>query len=285
MWNSMRTKARIAAILFLAGLAAGGPAAGQKGTDPAVLLREKRIIDATPQGLTIVFRLILRNPSTGAIRLTRYDYRAVIDETEYLNLQVPLDDPIRVEAKGETVIALPVRLNYANLFPAVPGLKNKDLAFCYIAGGMMFEDERRKEKRVTIAFSSDFPVYRGIEFVPIPVEAKSLTIGGGEISAGFAIENPNGFSFVIDRMSYSLELAGYKAIAGETGTGTKVEAKGRKAFSFPLILDFFETGGAVYEGLSASALDVRISGESEITTPWGPWKIPFNRTVKVPVKK
>src|SRR5512138_874615 len=165
---------RIAAALLLAALAAGPSAAGQKATDPVVLLKEKRVIDATPQGLTLVFHLILRNPGSGAIQLVRYDYRALVDDTGYLDLQVPLESPIRVGAKDEIVIALPVRLNYENLFPAVPGLQSKDLAFCYIAGGMTFADDRGKEKRARIAFSSDFPVYRGLEFVPTPVEAKSL---------------------------------------------------------------------------------------------------------------
>lgn len=275
----------VAAAAVLCLLAAGEGAAAQKATDPTVLIKEKRIVEATPQGLTLVFRLILRNPAAAAIRLVRYDYRAIVDETEYLNIQVPIEEPIRVEPRSETVIALPIRLNYANLFPAVPGLKDKDLAFCYLAGGMTFEDERKREKRVMIAFSSDFPVYRGLDFVPTPVEAKSLTIGGAEIATGFAIVNPNGFSFSLDHLSYSLELAGYKAIAGETGAGAKVEAKGQKAFSFPLILDFFETGGAVSEGLNASSLEVRVSGETEIATPWGPWKISFDRTLKVPVRK
>ena len=276
---------RIAAALLLAALAAGPSAAGQKATDPVVLLKEKRVIDATPQGLTLVFHLILRNPAAGAIQLVRYDFRALVDDTGYLDLQVPLESPIRVGAKDEIVIALPVRLNYENLFPAVPGLQSKDLAFCYIAGGMTFADDRGKEKRVRIAFSSDFPVYRGLEFAPAPVEAKSLTIGGAEISLGFSIENPNGFSFSLERLSYSLVLAGYKALSGEVAPGTRVEAKGRKAFSFPLILDFFETGPEVYEGLSSGSVEVRVSGESEIATPWGPWKVPFDRTVKVPVKK
>jgi LEA14-like dessication related protein len=270
-----------AVCVFLTGAAA---AAGQKASDPVVLVKDKRIIEATSGGLTIDFRLILRNPSAAEIRLVRYDYRVVVDDTEYLRLQVPLEDPIRVEARGETLISLPVRLNYDNLFPAVPGLKEKDLAFCYVTGGMTFQEERNREKRVMIAFSSDFPVYRGLDFVPAPIEAASLTIGGAEITAGFAIENPNGFSFTLDRLSFTLELAGYRAKEGETGAGDKVEAKGRKVFAFPLILDFFETGAAVSDGLNASSLEVRVAGEAELTTPWGPWKTAFDRTLKVAVR-
>ncbi|MHB8054708.1 MAG: LEA type 2 family protein [Candidatus Aminicenantales bacterium] len=275
-------KRNIAAALL--GLMAISFAFGQKA-EPEVLLREKRIVDPSPEGLTLVFRLILRNGSAGAVRLARYDYRAIIDDTEYLNLKVPLDDPIRIGAREEILIALPVKLSYANLFPAVPGLKDKDIAFCYVAGGMTFEDERGRDKRVPIAFSGDFPIYRGLDFVPVPVEAKSLTIGGAEVIVGFAVRDPNGFSFTIDRLTYALELAGYRAIRGETGAGARVNARGEKIFTFPLILDFFETGDAVYTGLTAAALDVRVSGEAEIMTPWGSWTIPFDRTVKTTVRK
>ena len=274
-------KAVIAAVF---GLVAAALVSGDN-TVPEVLLREKRIVDASPEGLTLVFRLILRNPAEAPVRLTRYDYKVVIDDTEYLNLQVPLNDPLRVEAGGEITIALPVKLNYANLFPAAPDLKDKDLAVCYVAGGLTFQDEKRRDRRVPVAFSGDFPVYRGLEFVPIPVVVKSLTIGGAEITVGFAVRNPNGFSFSLDRLAYCLELGGYPAIKGETGAGTRIAARGEKTFVFPLILDFFETGGLVADGLNDSILDVRVSGESEITTPWGPWKIPFDRTVGTPVRK
>ena len=275
-------KKTVVAAVF--GLFAAALAFGDK-TTPEVLLREKRIVDPSPEGLTLVFRLILRNPSDEPVRLVRYDYKVVIDDTEYLNLQIPLDDPLRIEAGNEITIALPVRLNDANLFPAVPGLKDKDLAVCYVAGGLTFQDEKQRDKRVPIAFSGDFPVYRGLEFVPIPVEAKSLTIGGAEITVGFAVRNPNGFSFSLDRLAYALELAGYPALKGEIRAGMRMTARGEKIFTFPLILDFFETGAAAADGLNESALDVRISGESEITTPWGRWVVPFDRTVKTAVRK
>lgn len=272
------------AVAAVFGLLAATLAFGDK-TTPEVLLREKRIIDPSPEGLTLVFRLILRNPADAPVRLTRYDYKVVIDDTEYLNLQVPLNDPLRIEAGNEITIALPVKLNYANLFSAAPDLKDKDLAVCYLAGGLTFQNEKQRDKRVPIAFSGDFPIYHGLDFVPIPVEAKSLTIGGAEIMVGFSVRNPNGFSFSLDRLAYSLELAGYPAIKGETGAGTRIAARGEKTFAFPLILDFFETGDAVADGLNDSILDVRVSGESEITTPWGRWVIAFDRTVKTSVRK
>lgn len=273
---------KTAAILLV--LTAASLAFGQKA-EPEVFLREKRIIDPSAEGLTLVFRLALRNETAGDVRLARYDYRAIIDDTEYLNLAVPLDDPIRIAAGAEILIALPIKLNYVHLFPAVPALKEKDIALCTIAGGMTFQDERGRSRRVPIAFSGDFPVYRGLDIVPVPIETKSLTIGGAELTVGFAVRGPGGFAFTIDRLAYTLDLGSFRALQGETGAGARVGARGEKIFTFPLIIDFFEAGDAVYEGLEKDALDVRISGRLEMTTPWGPWSIPFENTVKTPVRK
>jgi len=274
-------KAQVAALL---GLLAALSAFGQRAV-PGVRLHEKRIVDPSPRGLTLVFRLILDNPGETAVRLTRYDYQVVIGDAEYLKLQVPLPEPIRVEAGSEITIALPVKLNFAHLFPVVPDLKDKDQAVCYVAGGLIFADDRGRERRVPVAFSGDFPVYRGLDFAPVPVEAKSLSIGGAEISLGFALRNPNGFAFTLDRLAYSLELAGFPVIKGEIGEESSISARGEKTFVFPLILDFFETGAAVADGLNGAALDVRISGEAEIATPWGRWVVAFDRTAKTPVRK
>jgi LEA14-like dessication related protein len=259
-------------------------AVGQK-SDPEVILKEKRIVDPSLSGMTLAFHLILKNPASTPLVLARYDYKVMIDEAEYLNLRVDLDEPLRIEAQGEIVIALPVKLTYENLFQAVPGLKDKDLAFCYVAGGMTFQDEKRRAKRVPIAFSSDFPIYRGLEFAPAPVEVKSLTVGGAEIVAGVVVRNPNGFSFTLDRLTYSLELIGRSVSQGVRGERAKVGAKGEATFSFPLTLDFYELGRPVYDGLAQPPVAVRVSGEAEITTPWGSWRVAFDQSGKVAVRK
>jgi len=273
--------AAAAAAAWIVGSAAAVP---QK-TDPEVILKEKKIIDASPSGMTLVFHLILKNAASTPVNLARYDYKVVIDEAEYLNLQVGLDEPLEVGPKGEIVIVLPVKLNYENLFPAVPGLKDKDLAFCYVAGGMTFRDERRREKRVLMAFSSDFPVYRGLDIGPAPVETASLTIGGAEITGGIVLRNPNGFSFTLNRLTYVLELVGRPVARGVSAEDLQVAAKGEASIPIPVTLDFFEVGRPVHDGLVQPPVSARVSGEAEIMTPWGPWRVAFDRSDKVAVRK
>ena len=283
-------------IAALCGVALGTTASGGAGAtraaggipqkpDVEVSVREKRIAEPSVEGLTLAFHLLLRNLSERPQSLVRYDYRVAIDEVDYLQLQTDLEEPIRIEPNGETVIALPVRLTAANLFPAVPALKDKDGGTCYVSGGMTFRDERRREKRVPIAFSGEFPVYRGFEGGVGPVEVKTLTIGGAEITMKVIFRNLNGFPVVLDRLAYKLDLVGRTASEGEFGAeaGTKVEGRGETSFAIPLVLDFFEIGKAVYNGLEQPAVAVRVSGEAFVTTPWGPWRIPIEKSDKVAV--
>jgi LEA14-like dessication related protein len=278
-------KAILVAALVSAWAVVAGFAASSQKYDVEISLREKKILDLTPEGLSLVFNLDIYNTLSAPLFLTKYDYRVVINETEYLNLKTSLDEPIRVEPKSGLLIALPVKVTYEYLFQTVPDVRTKDQAACFLTGGIVFQDEKKKEKRVPVAFSGDFPIYRELEMRILPVEAKDLTVGGANLVFKAALKNPNGFSFKIDRVTYRLDFVGKTVSEGAVGQGIAVESRGERAFAIPLLLDFFEVGKAVYDGLEQPPVAVRFSGEVEVSSRWGSFTIPFNKSDKVAVQK
>ncbi len=250
-----------------------------------ISVQEKRILEPIPQGLSLVFVLHVKNPLTVAQLLIRYDYRASIDGAEFLNLEIALDAPIRLEGREEIEIALPIKITYAYLFAAVPGIQDRDQALCSVTGGMAFQVERGREKRVPISFSGEFPIFRGIEVNPLPIEARDLTVGGADLIFKASVGNPNGFPFKIDRLSCRIELVGVPVSKSVIGQGVTVDARGEKALSVPLLLDFFELGRSLYDGLSQPPVDVRLVGEIELSSVWGTFTIPFDHRTKVAVVK
>lgn len=281
----MVKKAILVAALVSAWAVVAGFAASSQKYDVEISLREKKILDLTPEGLSLVFNLDIYNTLSAPLFLTKYDYRVVINETEYLNLKTSLDEPIRVEPKSGLLIALPVKVTNEYLFQTVPDVRTKDQAACFLTGGIVFQDEKKKEKRVPVAFSGDFPIYRELEMRILPVEAKDLTVGGANLVFKAALKNPNGFSFKIDRVTYRLDFVGKTVSEGAVGQGIAVESRGERAFAIPLLLDFFEVGKAVYDGLEQPPVAVRFSGEVEVSSRWGSFTIPFNKSDKVAVQK
>ena len=277
-----------AAFLFHGLAAAAGPAPGgtaQQKPEIEISVQEKRILEPTTLGLSLAFVLHVKNLLTVPQNLVRYDYRAVIDGAEFLNLQTDLDAPIRLEGREEIEIALPVKITYAYLFAAVPGIRERDQGTCAVTGGMTFRDERGREKRVPISFSGEFPLFRGIEVNPLPVEARDLTVGGADIVFKASVGNPNGFPFKIVGLSCRIELVGVPVSESIIGQGLVVEARGERALSIPLLLDFFDLGRPLYDGLSQPPVDVRLAGDIELSSVWGTFKFPFDRRAKVGVTR
>lgn len=278
-----------AALLFFYGLAASaGTALGmtaQQKPEIEITVLEKKIADPTPQGLTLVFVLSVKNLLTIPQVLSRYDYRAVIEGLEYLNLQTALDAPIRIEGREEALLALPIKITYDYLYALVPALKGRDQAGCFVSGGMTFQDDRGREKRAPLSFSGEFPIFRGIEIGLLPIEARDLTVGGADLVFKASVGNPNGFSFTIDRLSFRLELVGVAVKEGVAGQGAEVDAHGEKAVAIPLLLDFFELGRTLYDGLSQPPAAARLVGEVELRSVWGTFTFPFDRSAKVAVAK
>ena len=275
------------AILLMSFCAVAASVAAQaQNSEFDISVREKKITDLSPDGLSLVFYLDIANKTPIPQFLAKYDYRVVINETEFLpSLQVPLDEPLRIEPKSGLFIALPVKITFAFLFQAMPDVRSKDRAACFLTGGMIFQDEKKREKRISMAFSGDFPVYRGLDVKLLPVEAKDLTVGGADLVFKAALMNPNGFSFKVEKLTYTIELVGMTVSQGSAGRGADVAARGEKTFEIPLLLDFFEIGRVVYDGLEQPPVAARFSGEAEIETPWGNFKIPLEKSGKIAVQK
>jgi LEA14-like dessication related protein len=250
-----------------------------------ITVREKKVENLSRDGLTLVFYLNLANPLDSGQWLIRYDYRLVVEQTEYLKLETTLDGPIEVEAKQSVVVALPVKITYELLQRAVPGVPGKDKLACFLAGGMTFRDERRREKRVQIAFAGEFPIFRGVEVEFRPIEAKALTVGGADLIFKAVVKNPNGFDLRFEALSYKLDFGDKTVASGTTGAGVSIAQRGEQLFPIPLLLDFFEIGKDIFNWLEQPPLPVSFSGEAAVECVWGRFKIPFSKTEKVTVTK
>jgi len=268
-------------ILLLAAAAAG---AGQK-PEIEVVLREKRADAPTLQGVTLVFVLDIRNSGGAAESLARYDYRLVVGQTEYIKLETALDVPIVVPAKGETSIALPVKFTYEYLYASVAEAAGKDRIACNLVGGMTFQDERKREKRIPMAFSGDFPVFKGFDAGSTGFEARDLTMGGADITYKGVLRNPNGFELRPRKLTYNVFVAD-KLIAEGTLTGLPpIPERGETGFYVPLLLDFWEIGKEVFQALDNPPAPVRLEGELEAEWDWGSLRLPFAKSDKAPVVK
>jgi LEA14-like dessication related protein len=260
----------------------GGPVPAPRG-EITLSLKDKVIWDLSSAGLTLAFRIAVNNRAASDRELVRYRYRAVINQREFLNMTVSLDAALSIPAGRETLIALPVKISYRLLYEAVGPVEVSGR--CDVVGEMVFADERKREDKVGFAFPGEFPIFKDPEIDFLPLKINDLTLGGADAVLKARFRNPNPYELVISRISYRLLVGTKEVLSGSVAGDKSLTREGEKVFSFPFILDFFETGPETREFFQRSAVPCRLAGEIEITSAWGPLLIPFDRSQAVPAEK
>lgn len=246
-------------------------------------LFKREIKDLDSSGLYLVFYVTVANSSSNSYYLSEYNYRVVIQDTEYLELRTNLEEPILIEGQKDTLISFPVKFTYSYLFQRIPGLEKSPKISCYLTGLMIFTGKRRGKEKVPFAYTGEFPVYKDLEVELLPLRVKALSVGGTEFIFDFNFRNRNDFELALGKMSYLLELEGRNVSRGEIGGEKKIEAEAERKFSLSLILDFFEMGQEFLPILQQSSLGCFFSGETVASTIWGDVKISFAQKGSLPV--
>ncbi|MFC2169643.1 LEA type 2 family protein [Acidobacteriota bacterium] len=253
--------------------------------DIMLSLREKQIQDLSLTGLSLVFYVNISNLSSRPYTLSGYNYRFMVQETEYLRLQMPMEEGLRINAAAEVLIALPVKITYEHLFKAVNGVSDEVKAGCYLMGELLFSDGKKQRGGLPIAFSWEFPIFKRPEIELLTLETHDLTIGGADLSFEAKIKNKNGFDLIIDRISYSLALEGHKIDQGNIGGNKNIDQKGDKVFPLRILLNFFEVSKELHSRLQESVVLCQFSGEIEVKTAWGKTLISFDKSKRIPISR
>lgn len=253
--------------------------------DIKISLKEKRIMDFSISGLSIVFYVNISNFSSSPYYLTDYDYRFVVNQKEYFRLQKSLERKIIIEEKEDKLLSFPVKITYAHLFKAAEGIEKENMAQGHWSGSMTFSDGRKKKGRIRFAFFGEFPIFIKPEIEFLSLKVKEVTIGGADLSFEMGFKNSNAFELMIDRIGYRFHLGGKLIGEGIINEKRNIESQGREVFSFPLLMNFFEVGKEVYSILHQSSSLCRFSGEIEVRTKWGRAKIPFDKSEKVTISR
>ncbi len=247
-------------------------------------LDKKEIRDMTSSGLIFAFQIEVANASSNAYFLSEYDYRVVVEGTDLFAWRTTLDSPLPVEKKGKTRIALPIKISYAEVFKVLPEAEGKTKLNCYTTGLMTFTDAKKHQEKVPFAFSGEFPVFKDLEVNVLPVAIKALTIGGTEFTFSFWCRNPNDFELVLGRLGYRLDFDGKTAAEGTIAGENRLGPGGEKAYTLPVMLDFFEVGKEFYAIFDKPAAACRLGLQATADSVWGLLKIAIAKDVKAQFK-
>ena len=243
--------------------------------DLKIEVKDKRIRDFSLEGLTLVFYVNIVNSSSKVYFLSGYEYRFIVNQKDYLQLETGLEEGVKIEAKDETLVAFPVKITYANLFRTIPEMESELHATCNLVGWARFSDGRRERGKIALAFTGDFPIFWKPELELVQLKVNALTVGGADLDFDVKFKNRNRFDLLVDRITYTLSVAGYKIEEGTISGDKNIDKQGEKVFSLPLLLNFFDVGKEVFNVLDKRSTQCRFWGVIEVQTVWGRLAISF----------
>lgn len=244
-----------------------GPSPAKK--DIEISLERKEIRQMDGSGLILVFYLQIANSERSDYSLTGYDYRVVVQDTDYFALRTEMEEPILAAGESVTRISLPLRITYADLLERVPPVADVTKASCYVIGQMIFADSRGRQEEVPFAFSGEFPVFRPLEVEIGPLEVETLTIGGAVFTVAFTCRNRNDFEMVLGKVGYRLDLEGRTVAAGTVPRGKRIAGQGEIILTVPHMLEFFEVGREVFETMQKPLVPGELNIEARAESIWG----------------
>lgn len=271
--------------MIMLGLMIGGALALALKDDISISLEQKRIKDLSPAGATLVFYVNINNSSSKTYNLSAYRYRFMVNEQEFIRLQTPLENGLRISPQEKTLISLPVKITYDLLYKTVNGSEGEKLLACYIMGEMAFSEGRRNRGALPFAFSGEFPIFHAPEITVTEIKANSLTIGGADLVVAVNIKNDNGFDLILDNIQFSLKFGGHLIEEGNIGRNRSLKTGGGELLTIPVLLNFFDVGKDVYAVLQQEVINCGFAGEMELSTNWESIKLPFAIRHKVTLKK
>lgn len=251
--------------------------------DLRITLAERQIQDLSLEGLSVVFYVKITNSSDSVYYISDTSYRFVVNQRDYVRLETPLENKIRIDASSDTFLSFPLKITYSHLFQAVSGIEQEDKAICYLAGTMRFTDGRKEKGRLPFAFSGEFPLFKEPKIELLSLDINDMTIGGADLSLKVRFTNRNGFELFVDRISYQLHLRNKPIGEGQIGGDKNIDSQGDKVFSLPMLLNFFEVGIDLHDILHQDSVLCRFSGQLKVRTIWGELDIPFEKSESVSI--
>jgi len=250
-----------------------------------ISLEEKQVQELSGSGLKLVFYVNFVNSSTEDYYLARYSYRFFTGYKEYLRMDVPLDQGLRVPAMADTMIALPVKITYDLLFHTAPEIEQNEMVQCTIKGEFEFLSQRRRRKTLPFDFNGEFPIFRLPEVKIEAININDLSIAGADFDLQVNFINYNDFELLVNRIHYSVRIDGHMMSTGNIPGDKSIAKHGEKNFSLNALVNFYEVGKDIYGFFQKNFVDCRFSGEIELDTVWGIINSPFDVKENVVIVK
>jgi LEA14-like dessication related protein len=236
---------------------------------PGAPVPEIRKIDARIVGVTfdearMAFDIAVHNPYLVAIRTPRFRYDLEVAGSDFLSSTVSGSG--RLPAGVTSVVTLPVRISYYDLFRSYPALR-EDAEIGYrlrVALGL----SEMSAVEIPFYHEGTFPTLRPPHVTAAKIQLSEVSLSEAKLIVNADIENPNVFVVGVDDLSYELEISDITIGVYGVPLGKATIAPGQKA-RMVLTGDITSSEGLIELLIKGVPNIPNLSASGQLWTPYG----------------
>ena len=253
----------LCASLVLAGCATLMEAA--RASTPDLSVRSMRLAGLSFEGVDLVFDIGIDNPNPLPVTLGGFDYDLLIEGDSFV--KGSQEETSRIAAAGQSVVQLPLSLDFGDLRHAFSSLKDQDSTAYELVCELALDVPVLGMRRLPLRHSGRLPVLKPPRVEMGDLRLSKLNLTGADLELQLRLDNPNPFGLALDRLDYQLAVSGRSWASGATEEPVHLAAKGAQTVTIPVSLDFLRMGMTVYRALSGTeALDYHLTGQLDLGT-------------------
>lgn len=244
-----------------------GCGADLSGFIPTVTFSRFSVNDLDFEHIDTDFVFSVDNPNPVGVPLDRFNYDLSLMDVSI----VTGDDPSGLElvADGSSEVALPVSLDFANIYDAITATRGEDDVGFGLAGDFGFDTDIGPVD-ITYDERGDFPALRTPK-VKLG-KLKLQTIGSSKVDFGLAIDvdNDHGSALGFTDLGMKIKFAGVQVGNGTIADAGSVDGASTGTLELPFSVDYADAIDAIAAVASGEPLKVDLDADVTVSTPFGP---------------
>jgi LEA14-like dessication related protein len=238
-------------------------------------------------GVTLRFDIEIRNPNPIGISLSGYDYDLEIEGSSFVSGEV--DQKVSVEARGRSIVPLPVELAFDEIGEAIESLQGKDEGNYRLSSGFSFDLPVLGRVRIPVHSEGSFPILRPPALRVVDLELKEIALSGASLTLELEMSNRNNFKVVIESLEYRFRVNERDWASGMRQERVRLSENGSTRLTIPIELDFAAMGASVYQAIvGGQQLQYALEARVEVSTSMRALKkavLPFDLAGRVRIRR
>ncbi len=220
------------------------------------------------------------NPNPIGIPLSRFDYSLGFEGIEVLSGNDP--DGLALVADGSSELALPVGIEFANLFEAVAATRGLDYIGFGLAGNFGFDTDLGP---VDIGFAEEgsFPALRTPTLSLGTLRIESADAETVLFGLDIDLDNDHGSTLDFTDLDFAVKFAGAHVGDGAMDAVAEVPGATTRTVTIPFGVDYLDALAALEAVIAGDRLAVELDAGMDVDTPFGVVPLTIDETGNVSV--